>query len=373
MNNPVYQHYIPRSYLKNFGISKKKVFIVDTIMRGEDEEIKELPTQAICAEKNIYTFDTTKEGDPYALEKFYAKEVDSIYPKVYDRLVNSEVMHITPDVKREILNTVLSLKFRRPEALQSTIRDLEAMFARFYAHPSPEDSTITYSFRGKKGSFLSGDIEKELEKLRRELKEDWLIKHFGQWQEFVEYKMACGLDVIEVPEDIPIITSDNPVSIFGLTRKLNTENPFHPENMLEVPLDRRHYLVIHPNATSDTGYHRIHRSKRDKYFAAGVNHKTAENSDRRLIAYPGDLKTHFTSQDEINLGKPEDVRAFMDNFKDLEQALELQKIIAENGGSIFNQQVADKVREMRKAKVMDEDPLFKDIILELAKKGFLTI
>lgn len=342
-------------------------------MRGDDEEIKELPTQAICAEKNIYTFDNTKDGDPYALEKFYAKEVDSIYPKVYHKLVNSEVMHITTDVKREILNTVLSLKFRRPETLQAKINDMEKMFARFSAHPSPRESEISYSFCGLKGVFPSKDIEKELEKLRKSLKEDWLIRHFGQWQEFVEYKMACGLDVIEVPEDIPIITSDNPVSIFALTGKLNTESPFHPENMLEVPLDRIHYLVIHPNATSDPDYHRIHRSKRDKYFAAGVNHKTEKNSDRRLIAYPGDLKTHFRSQDEINSGRPEDIKAFMGNFTDLTETVELQKIIAENGGSIFNKQVADKVREMRKTKATEGDPLFKDIILELAKKGFLTI
>lgn len=373
MNNPVYQHYIPRSYLKNFGIPKGRVVLVDTIMRGKEEVVKVLPTQAICAEKNIYTFGTNQPGDPYALEKFYAREVDAVYPKVYNTLVNSQVINITPEVKREILNTLLSLKFRRPMPLQGSIARLEEMFERMSARSSDPEVVITYQFGSTKSSYLFKDLDKELERQRMALKEDWLVEHFGQWQDFVTYKMSCGLDVIEVPSEIPIITSDNPVSIFDLKGKLNLRNPLHPENMMEVPLDRTHYLVIHPNATSDGSYQRIHRSKRDKYFAAGVNHKTEQNSDRRLIAYPGDLKTHFNSQNDLNSDNPEHFIAFMKSINETMQAAELGEIIAKHKGEIFNQAVADKVREIRKTKSMEGNPLFEELILELAKRGFFTV
>lgn len=82
MNDPVHQHYIPQSYLRNFAEQDRKLAFVDTIMRGHDQKIKRLPTKAICAEKNIYTFNANDPGDPYALEKFYAKEVDALFPEI---------------------------------------------------------------------------------------------------------------------------------------------------------------------------------------------------------------------------------------------------------------------------------------------------
>lgn len=374
MSNPILQHYIPKSYLKNFAIHKgNKVYLVDTIMRGKNEQVKTLPTKTICAEKNIYTFDDTKPGDPYALEKFYAVEVDAIYPKVYDTLVNSTIMNIPKDTKREILNTLLSLKFRRPEPLQAVVSKLEWMFDRMSKHPHSAESMLNYSIEGSKYSFYYKDLASEMEIRRKELKENWLIKHFAQWQEFVEYKIACGLDVIEVPDDVPIITSDNPVSVFDLMGKRNVANPFDPTNMLEIPLDRTHYLVIHPNVTSENTYQRIHRSKRDKYFAAGVNRKVQENSDKRIIAYPGDLDAHFASQVELDVPNKENIAAMNDMISKTMQAVELSKVMKKNNDSIFNQEVADKVREMRKNSVMNGDPVFESLIVELAKKGFFTV
>jgi hypothetical protein len=372
MNNPVYQHYIPKSYLKFFGQHKGKVVLVDTIMR-EETEMKILPTQAICAEKNIYTFDESQPGDPYGLEKFYANEVDAVYPKVYDMLVNSGTMNLTSAMKREILNTVLSLRFRRPEQLQQKIAKLEDMFRRMSNHPTAAEAEVHYTFNGKGNTFLYSDLETELENQRKKLKEDWLIGHFGQWQEFVNYKMICGLDVIEVPSDIPIVTSDNPVSLFDLQGKLITNNRLDPHSMMEIPLDRTHYLVILPNATSEKAYQLIHRSKRNKYFAAGVNNKTQENAGRRLIAFPGDLKIHFESQELINSDPVEGLKFLADSMSKVLEASELAKVIKDNGNSIFNQPVADKVRELRKSGAMEGDPLFERIIIELAKAGFFTV
>lgn len=374
MNNPVFQHYIPRSYLKNFALEKgKKRFVVDTLMRGKDEKIKVLPTKAICAEKNIYTFDNSQPGDAYALEKFYAKEVDAVYPQVYNTLVNSDVMNIASGTKREILNTLLSLKFRRPEPLQAVIDKLETMFEGMAAHKMDPESSINYHIDGSDYFFKYKDLMSELDTRRKALKETWLIKHFAQWQEFVDYKMECGLDVIEVPSVIPIITSDNPISIYDMKGRLNLRDPLHPFNMLEIPLDRTHYLVIHPNATSDGTYNRIHRSKRDKFFAAGVNIKVEENSHRRIIAYPGDLQSHFESQNSLNSVNKESVNALTDIIDKTTQMTDLWALIKKKGDSIFNQEVADKVREMRKTGVMKGDQLFENIILELAKKGFLTV
>jgi hypothetical protein len=112
MGNPVHQHYIPKSYLKYFGEKKGDNYFVDTVMA--DGQIKQLTTTNICVQKNIYTFALNTPGDRFALEKFYAVEVDAAYRKVYDMLVNPNITVIGEDDKRSILNTILSLYFRTP-------------------------------------------------------------------------------------------------------------------------------------------------------------------------------------------------------------------------------------------------------------------
>lgn len=371
MNEPVHQHYIPQSYLRNFGLQKGKQFVVDTLRRGGKETIKTLATKSICAEKNIYTFDHSQAGDPFALEKFYAKEVDALYPKVYATLFNPSVFTITNDTKREILNTILSLRFRRPAFLKAKMDELDDLFERMRRGPGGEHGQVTYSFGKVNRSFERAKIDEELAERKKMMKEAWLIEHFGEWQEFVNYKMHCGIDVVTVPDSVPIITSDNPVSIFDMNGKLS-KNTFHHENMIEVPLNRTSYLIIHPNATSESGYNRIHRSRRDEHFAGGVNIKVEENSDKQLIAYPGDIDRHFESQKRLGEWNKENVLSFGNTIKKTQLGVELMQI-HHRTGSLLNREVADKVKEIRATGLMDGEPILENLILELAKAGFLTV
>lgn len=371
MNEPVHQHFIPQSYLRNFGVLKGKQFVVDTLRRGNQENIKTLATKSICAEKNIYTFDHSEPGDPFALERFYAKEVDALYPRVYATLFNPAVFTITNDTKREILNTILSLRFRRPAFLQAKIDELDQLFERIKKGPGGIDGKITYRFSKETRSFERTKLDEELADRKRLMKEAWLIDHFGEWQEFVNYKMHCGIDVVTVPESVPIITSDNPVSIFDMNGKLS-KNTFHHENMIEVPLNRTSYLIIHPNATSESSYNRIHRSRRDEHFAGGVNFKVEENSDKLLIGYPGDIDIHFDSQKRLGEWSKENVASFGNMLKKTQLGVELMKI-HHRTGSLLNREIADKVKEIRATGLMDGEPILENLILELAKAGFLTV
>lgn len=374
MNDPVHQHYIPKSYLKNFAEQDGKLFFVDTLMRGDKQETKSLPTRDICAEKNIYTFTEEKAGDAYALEKFYAKEVDGIYPKIYKLLTDPDIHNLHPETKKEMLNTVLSLYFRRPFFLKEKIRGLENLLARIRNRDlKGTNGVISYRYGGQSHSFKDEDLEKELETRKKAFKEEWLVEHFAEWQEFVKYKLTCGIEVITVPETSPLITSDNPVCILDRHGKLNNDDSFHADNIIEIPLNRRSYLIIHPNATSEAKYSFLHRSVRDEHFANGVNFKVQENSDQRIIGYPGDIELHFKNHERLDEFTAENVGALGKTIDKTRIGFELLEVIKNNGGTIFNLPVANKVKEIRKTGLMAGEPLLENLILELAKKGFMTV
>jgi len=373
MGTPKHQHFIPKSYLKYFGQKKENNYVVDTIMRGGGNKIIQLTTTSICVQKNLYTFPLNTPGDRFAMEKFYAVEVDSEYPNVYDMLTNPNITNIGNDDKRKILNTILSLFFRTPHFLNDRNDGLDEMLDSLVKHDSDPEAEVTVGLKGgEQKKFKLKDIEDARADIKAKYKEEFLISHFADWQDFVNYKMTCGIEVMTVTDEVPLITSDNPVLIMGMNGRLNLKNIFHRDNIIEVPINRNQYVVIYPNRMAEGEQLRITRSSRDKYFAAGVNLRTQDNSQLRLIGQIGDLQTHFDSQQELGEWSEDNLKAFEDIKQKSLLALELMEVIKKNGTSIC-QEVADKVRQIRMTKLMDDDTVLNKLILVLAQNGYLTV
>jgi len=203
-------------------------------------------------------------------------------------------------------------------------------------------------------------------------KERFLISHFDDWQTFVNYKMTCGMEVFTVPDEVPIITSDNPVIIIDLNGQVNLDNIFHQDNIIEVPIDRKTYFVIYPNSIEDSLRLRIARSDRDKFFAAGVNRSTEKNSYHQLVSYPGDLERHFKSQAELGEWTPDNVNPFIQLLKRTELVMEITRLINKHKTAICPE-VAEKVREIRQTHLLDGEKYFEALVRALAKNGYLTL
>jgi hypothetical protein len=373
MGSPKHQHFIPRSYLKYFGEKRDDLFWVDTFMRGKGNTVQTLSTKSVCVQKNLYTFPVDTEGDRFALEKFYAVEVDAIYPEVYDMLINPNISVIGEDDKRKILNTILSLLFRTPRFLNYKTEKIDEVLDRVAAEVGDPEQEVTVGFDGKQLTFKRMDIEEVREEKMKELKQDFLISHFADWQEFVKFKMQCGIEIITVSDDVPVITSDSPVVVMDMNGKLNLNDIFHSHNIIEFPIDRNTYVIIFPNSVSEREDRlRLTRSNRDKYFTAGVNNSIGKYSYNRIIGYPGDLKINSQIQRELGEWNEANVGAFGSLVQKTGMAVELMKVIKRNGTSIC-QEVADTVRKIRKTGQMDDDETFKKLILALARNGYLTV
>ena len=373
MGNPKHQHFIPRSYLKYFAERKEDQYWIDSLMRGEDEKIIQLTTTNVCVQKNLYTFPLNTPGDRFAIEKFYAIEVDAQYSAVYEMLTNANITVIGNEDKRKILNTILSLFFRTPRFLNYRNEKLDSALNRMASEILNPEQEITIGLRNGKQKIFK---RKELELLRQELKvknkENFLIDHFSNWQDFVNYKMQCGMEVITVDNEVPIVTSDNPVQIMDMNGQINLEDIFHHDNIIEIPINRNTYMIIFPNSVAENEQRRIIRSKRDKYFVAGINKTTEKYSDLRLIGYPGDLEIHFESQKVLGEWNTQNISAFHELIKKTNSTVDLMNVIKKNGTAIC-QDVANRVKEIRETGSMNDDEMFNKLILVLAQNGYLTV
>jgi hypothetical protein len=174
------------------------------------------------------------------------------------------------------------------------------------------------------------------------------------------------MSVFEIEGDVELITADNPVLIHSSAG--NRFHLFNP-NIIEVPIDRRHFLWVYPN-TEHPGENRILRSVRDKWFALTLNSQVQKNAETWIIGYPGTVAKHLLDQKKYGEPNEENLKA-VDNIKDSANLMMGLLELAEKHG-FASYPVAEKVRQFRKMECFQGNADLQHYVEELAKRGFLT-
>jgi hypothetical protein len=369
MSNPKHQHFIPKSYLKNFAQQEQGKFFVEAKLKSEDKpKEKLLSIQDICVDKNLYTIPHAQGDDKYKIERYYAENIDAVYPEIYALLTDSSITYITLKQRAEIVMTTMSLFFRTPKFLNLNERRVNLILDYAVKNHIDEKGIVKYKFRDYDFNFHIDEIENVKTHLRIKNKIKFLQEHLKTWHQFIEFKVKSGLVVYRMYQDNELITSDNPVSMRSMAG--NPFNVFDPTNIISVPLDNKHYLTIMPN-TEEATLDRIHRGERDIWFGLTTNSEVEENSEDWILGKPGSVTKHLNDQIKYNALTAENFQAVEDTEERAVDAIKLWELINRTG--FRNQQVADLVKEQRKKRIHKDDPEMQKIVLELAQAGFLTV
>jgi len=364
MNNLTHQHFIPKSYLKNFAINQDNKFFVEGKLKKEAEPKENLICISnICVDKNIYTLPQIKGNDKYSLEKFYAVKVDNVYPKIYKLLTNPLITFITEEQRAQIIMTTMSLFFRTPKFLN--LNELKTTEMIDYIVNNYTDNNGNVKFKSKEHDFdfHIDNIDKVKTQLKIKNKIKFLNEHLKDWYKFIQFKLNAGLTVCHIYDDIELITSDNPVIMHSVVG--NPFDVFDPTNIINLPLDNKHYLTIFPNTESSLP-DRTFRIERDKMFALSTNLQIEENSEEWIIGKPGSIKEHIADQKNT----PMILQASQETNEKAFDIQELWKIV-EQTGTIYHQEVANKMKELLKKKIHQKEPQMQIMFLDLLKHGFL--
>ena len=366
MRRPKHQHFIPKSYLKNFAICKGEKQFVEAKLRNEDEPKQGLISiNDICVNKNIYTIPNKDEDKKYALEDYYAREIDAIYPDVYNLLVNPEITEIDANQRGKIIKTTMNLFFRTPKFLNSNQRTTNHILDYAIRNFKDMNGNVKFEFKGTKLNFNVKDVDDVRLGLKIDNKVKFLKDHLNDWHQFINFKLYSAISVYHIYDDIDLITSDNPVIMHSI--KGNSFNVFDPSNMISLPLDNKHYLSIFPN-TEEAMLNTIYRTQRDKWFALSTNLQVEKNCEEWIMGKPNSIFAHISDKAKYNEETPENLQAVLDMKQRAEDGMELAKTMELYG---FNHQnVADKVKDMLKLKIHKDDLEILKISIELAKRGF---
>lgn len=365
MSSSKHQHFIPRSYLRNFATQKGEKFFIEGKKAGEEEPKQKLISiRDICVDTNLYTIPNTEGEEQYKIEKFYAEHIDSVYPDVYELLINPAISKISKLQREQIIMTSMSLFFRTPKFLNFNELKTNAILNYAVKKHTNSEGFIKFKLRDYDFNFHISNIEDVRRQLKLKNKLTFLKEHLEDWHKFVLFKSNSALSVYHIYEEFDLITSDNPVIMHSIIG--NPFSLFDPTNMISLPIDNKHFLTIFPNTESSLT-DRIFRGERDKWFCFTTNLEIERNSEEWVLGKPGSIKAHFEAQKHFGASTEENLLSLKGIEEKASDLNELSIIVESNG--LFHHSVVKKVSELIKKDIHKNDPDFNKLILELEKKG----
>ncbi|MDN3587873.1 DUF4238 domain-containing protein [Pedobacter aquatilis] len=302
MSEPISQHIVPKCYLQNFAVEKRKdEFFVDVLFnQSEVQKIHRQNIKNICKIRDYYTFDDLPENEKRWLERYYSKHIESIYHDIYQTLINPEVDLITPELKTKILVYIIAQELRTPklaEALNSIFNS--TIEYAFLAHEqlgvqkkiySADDSAV-YDLEGK-------TIEEAIKESNNSNRQSANLESVRRLKRIAGLKMDYHILVTPYEGNLGLISSDRPV---------HADWPLYsPDCKFNLPIDRSHMVSLYPfDKEVDSNPLKILRLEHDisqsDFFVSIYNMHQVEKADRYLYGEKSDILKAINQYDELKM------------------------------------------------------------------------
>ena len=296
------QHFVPRTYLKNFGYQKKSEIYGSVLPNDSDDEntIFDSNIINICLEKDIYTLSGKTSREKMLLETFYNENYETHYQKIYDILTDPTKDILTEVEHKLVISTVVTMLYRT----KKWITDFNSFFDRVLqaAYLSCIQSKKDFfTYENEKISIVGKTLEELQNEYRINNKQLQVLTMLETALKLIDLRLANdGIMVSKLEKGSDgFITSDNPVSISNNYSQHIA--PFDPTNVLKIPLDNDHLLHLMPFA-NDSNKRIIIRNNLNGILSytqnLTSNYEQFQNSERFLVGNNSSLK-NFLKQKKI--------------------------------------------------------------------------
>lgn len=299
------QHYIPRSYLKNFGFlvnAKKKKWSLYAMEYGG--EIERRTTENVCSVDYLYDLPFAEHEEQQFLEHAYEEHADRHFGEITKFITKDSNLKLDSSMREKILKACLSLHFRTPKFVeldQAALDELQWL---------PEQERAV-AWKIKKTNLLEESV-----------------KNFTRLYDTFK---NSGISVNKAVRSWEFISGDNPLVIRD--KKNRTVDSFSPENMIHIPLTPRYAITIVP-ATEGSLQNGFYRMAWDDLQVMSLNHSIEQYHQRYLLGTEKALSEYMQESPAYKApALPSDPRIM--RLKGLQMATEgLVKMVAASNGVI---------------------------------------
>jgi len=246
-NLVVRQHFVPKTYLKHFGTRIQKAYMINALPADaiEKSKIFEASTKSVAFEKHLYTLPGETVEQKMAVEKFYSDELEQHYNDIYEILVDPNKNTITAQERELIISTVVTMYYRTTKWVNASKDLMGRVFMQMF-NLCQQTGKDYFTYEGEKISIKGKTLEQFTKEFNDERQPSMILLQLETAFKLIALRMKNdGICVIKLDEDKhEYITSDNPV----IANNHNSQHfaPFDPNNLLRLPLDSKHTLMLVP-------------------------------------------------------------------------------------------------------------------------------
>lgn len=270
------QHYVPQSYLRNFGFLKKKkktTEVWQTYAKFLEGEIHATNIENLCNERFLYDVENFDLPEKQIIEKFYGNSIDAYFPLITQFCEDGKQQELSPQMRELLVTCCLSLVFRHPNFINKN-----PDFNNHDIIVEKDDKQINYS------------------KIKR------VSVHLENFKKLVDLRLNDGIGVSFCDKKTEFITNDNPVLITNAEFEL--ESHFDPSNMLYLTLTPNICITFTPSDDIElAGTFSKNLMSKDQVYL--INLRIDKQSDRTLIGTEKGLNDYFEEKkfysDESNI------------------------------------------------------------------------
>jgi len=247
------QQFVPRTYLKHFGFKKDDEIYINVLPRLEKtpEKIFESNIKNIALKKHLYTLPGETVEQKMAIENFYSEELERHYDSIYSILVNPDKEEITSEERELIISTVITMFYRTTRWISMHNGLMERVFETMF-QLCAQTGKDYFMFEGHKMSIAGKTLKQFTEEHNKEQQPLMVMTQLEVAMKLIAVRIANdGIMVSKLSEDdADFVTSDNPVTVTN--PMVDRVMPFDPKNILRLPLDSKHMLILMPNGEKET-------------------------------------------------------------------------------------------------------------------------
>lgn len=297
------QHFVPRVYLKYFSKEKGGEFFINALPKSSPtpDKIFQPNIQNIALEKDLYTLPGDTAEERLLIENFYSNNFESHYDKVYSLLTDPKKNSITNEERRLILSTVITMLYRTTKWINYYNKFISNVIHNMF-DLAKQAGTDFFMFEEKKIS-IAGKTEKQLlNEFKLEDRPSQVITQLEVALRLINIRSERdGINVIKLNDELDneFITSDNPVSYYRVG--VNEIMPFDPMNILSLPLDNKHILMLMPYADKETKnliIRRTNNATMDYPQKLTANYQQWINGEKFIFGTESGLKAYLSKKEE---------------------------------------------------------------------------
>lgn len=321
----MHQHYVPRTYLKNFGLKRKKEFFVNAY-NVKDKSNFTTNIKNICGETDLYTLNSDDKDykEPLIIENGYAKYFEPLYTKVYDLLIDDSKTILTDQERAEILVAIFQFYFRNTKLLNESIEFHKEIIQNKFEN-SKNKGVESFEYLGQIFN-ISKSMEEQIETFRKETKYQFKKEHIYGFKELVLRNSWQSINVYKLIDESKFVTCDNPLKNLNLKEK--SKNPFQRISQFFLPLNEKYCLFLYNDKTKE--YNRIYREEVHNAKAYLVNGKMIGNAQRFVIGNQKSINDTIAFEEIIKTEYENNIHKFMQLIKQTYVVLKQQNATKEH-------------------------------------------